>query len=69
MGSVQMTSSIARPHAATVATMGTCARQVPGSSTFQFLEKGIQRTETMMMEKIIQRTLMMLHARTMDGES
>ena len=38
IGSVQMVSSIARPHAAMAATMGTCARQVPGLVESQFLE-------------------------------
>jgi len=67
MGRHQIVSSMARPQAAMPETMGTWARQVPGSSMAQFLEKGMQRKETMRMEKRIQRTFTMLHARTVVG--
>ena len=64
IGNDHMASSIARPHAATAATTGTWGRQYPGSVGDQYLEKGIQRTEMMMMLKTIQRMLSTPHANT-----
>ena len=64
IGRHQIAISMARPHAAMVETMGTWARHVPGSRTFQFLEKGLQRKDTMKMEKTIQRTLRTLQTKT-----